>query len=272
MTSYLYQYYCTNVYSNKQLSHNFHTHFFKIKHLSLSKQLTGSFAVNLTKAGELVTVGQIPKGKWNVRVYLSASSDVDIQIFDKDDTSKFPEGKAIVAWCANAKTCNIGTLGSAEGAGSATYRTMKLGYSGYGGVNGQPGKEYITIDGKTTTTLEMKAFAFQAGEALVDYSWERVQTPCCLGIAPCTGQFSMNVPKSASMTIGDIPRGKKNLRVQLFCEKDVDIQLYDLEDTSTFTEGKAIIGYCDTPNCNKGLLGNNDGTKEEATYKNRTYE
>ena len=78
----------------------------------------GTFSVNLTTPGQLVDVGTIPAGKWNVRVYLSATSDVDVQIFDADETSTFPEGKAPVAWCANAKTCNIGELGSDEGSGT----------------------------------------------------------------------------------------------------------------------------------------------------------
>ena len=232
----------------------------------------GTFSVNLTTSGQLVDVGTIPAGKWNVRVYLSATSDVDVQIFDTDDTSTFPEGKALVAWCANAKTCNIGELGSDEGSGTTLYKNMNVKYSGYGGTNNQPGKEYVLIDGKTAATLSMKAFAFEAGVAKVDYSWDRVQTKCCLGIAPCTGHFSMAVPKDATVNIGDIPKGKKDLRVQLYSEKDVDIQLYDLEDTSNFAEGKAIIGYCDTTGCNQGLLGNNDGTTESATYKALSYE
>ena len=60
--------------------------------------------------------------------------------------------------------------------------------------------------------------------------------------------------------------------MNLYCEKDVDIQLYDIEDTSKFAGGKAIIGYCDTAGCNKGFLGNNDGTQKDTIYKNRNYE
>ena len=74
------------------------------------------------------TVGKIPAGKWNVRVFLSAAADVDVQIYDEDDKSKFPEGKAVVAWCANAKTCNIGALGSDEGAGAITYKQFSLAF------------------------------------------------------------------------------------------------------------------------------------------------
>ena len=55
------------------------------------------------------------------------------QVYDAADTSKFPEGKAIVAWCADAKTCNIGALGSDETAATAKVGSMDISYSGYGG-------------------------------------------------------------------------------------------------------------------------------------------
>ena len=64
--------------------------------------------------------------------------------------------------------------------------------------------------------------------------------------------------------------GKKNLEVRLNA-KDVDIQLYDTMDTSEFSEGKAIIAYCGTDACNKGALGNNDGSAESTKYKGITY-
>ena len=47
----------------------------------------GNFTVILKK-GELAALGVIPKGKWNVEVRLAAPSDMDIQIYDKDDVSK----------------------------------------------------------------------------------------------------------------------------------------------------------------------------------------
>eukprot|EP00946_MAST-07B_sp_MAST-7B-sp1_P005337 g5337.t1 len=231
----------------------------------------GTFALNLTSAGQLATVGTLPAGKWNVKVFLSASADLDVQIYDQEEKDKFAEGKAIVAWCENPKTCNIGALGSDERSGSVTYKGMRVTYSGYGGVDGKPGNEYITLEGKVSTSLVMKAFAFQPGEAIVSYEWGRVQTGCCLGISPCSGSFELNVPKGTVANVGDIPIGKKNLEVRLNAEEDVDIQLYDTMDTSEFSEGKAIIAYCDTHACNKGALGNNDGSAESTKYKGITY-
>ena len=74
------------------------------------------------------------------------------------------------------------------------------------------------------------------------------------------------IPKGDVVDIGKIPRGKKYLSVFLNAEVDVDIQLFDAEDATTFPEGTALIAYCEEDGCNKGILGNNDGTAESTTY------
>ena len=56
-----------------------------------------------------------------ISVRLTAVRDVDVQLYDLESTSQFAEGKAVVAWCEDATTCNIGTLGSDAGKNSATY-------------------------------------------------------------------------------------------------------------------------------------------------------
>jgi len=143
---------------------------------------SGTFSVNLTTANQQIDVGTIPAGKWNVRVNLSAITDVDVQIFDTDDISKFSEGKAVVAWCFDPSKCNIGELGSKTTADSTTYKDMKVTYSGYHGTNvNHAGDEYVWIDGKSTVALSMKAFAYQTGVAKIDYTWDGKQTKQCLG-------------------------------------------------------------------------------------------
>lgn len=78
----------------------------------------------------LKDVGAIPKGKWNVKIRLSASADVDVQIYDTEDVAKFEEGKAIIAYC-EAKGCNKGALGNNEGEEESTVHSgMAVGYSG----------------------------------------------------------------------------------------------------------------------------------------------
>ena len=218
-------------------------------------------------------VGSIPAGKWTVVAKVTASSDVDVQLFDADDTTTYAEGKAIVAWVEDPATANGGALGAEEGEAAATYEGMHITYSGYGGVGGSPGKEFIRIDGEATRTLNLKAFAFEASDALVEYSWGRTQTPCCMATAACGGSLTLAVEEGASADVGEIPVGKKDLRVTLVesAGEDIDVQLYDLGDTSTWPGGAAIVAYCESSSGNCGPLGNNDGSAETATYGGLEY-
>ena len=119
-----------------------------------------------------------------------------------------------------------------------SYKGMLIQYSGYYGVDKQPGKEYITIVGELTTDLMMKAFAFEVGNAKIEYEWGKSQTGCCMGTAPCGEHIHVSRSKERRGGIGEIPRGKKNLKIDLEADADVDIQLYDTEDTTKFPEGK----------------------------------
>lgn len=69
-------------------------------------------------------------------------------------------------------------------------------YSGYNGVDGKKGHEFIEVEGTTPTILTMKAFGYQAGYATVNYSWTGKEgcTPTTSG----TGTFEqtiLNKPK-----------------------------------------------------------------------------
>ncbi|KAK3248070.1 hypothetical protein CYMTET_42452 [Cymbomonas tetramitiformis] len=230
----------------------------------------GTFEAELAE-GAKATIGTIPPGKWDVHVYLEAMSDVDIQLYDLDDTSKFSEGKAVIAWCEPASTCNIGVLGSEAGVASATYEEMSVEYSGYEGVDGKLGKEYVKFTGITTRNLEMKAFAFEAGTANIHYQWQRDRSECCQGTAACTGSFEVTIGLRETADIGAIGIGKKDLEISMTAEGDLDIQLFDTDDTSEFSEGRAIVAYCGTDNCNLGVLGSEAG-QTSAVYKDLTYE
>lgn len=231
---------------------------------------SGNFNLDLKDARKTVTVGTIPKGVYNVRVYLDSDSDVDVTLYDMDDKELYKDGKAVVAWCSTSKdpNCNIGLL-KGSGKGETTYHGMKVNYSGYGGDGGK-GKEYITIEGETTRAFSFKAYAFTTGSATVRYEWDNSQSACCLGTAICTGSFEANVAQLESVEIGTIPVGKRDLSIQLSSVSDVDIQLYDLDDTQPFAEGQAIVAFCVGESCNKGLLGSTS-TEAAAQYQGRTY-
>jgi len=56
------------------------------------------------------------------------------------------------------------------------YEGMNVCYSGYNGKDFNYGEEWITIEGKTTRPLIMKAYGFQAGDAKVLYKWNGQDT------------------------------------------------------------------------------------------------
>jgi len=226
----------------------------------------GKFELELPNAGESADVGVIPKGKFNIRIDLTAANDLDITLYDMEETSKYPEGQAIVQWCKG--DCNIGVLGTNSRYSEEVYvrsgiTPMLIKYSGFNGVNNLRGNEFIEIEGEVSTPLMMKAFAYESGNAVVKYSWTRSQSPCCTGTGKCGGSFSQFVQKEALVTVGEIPKGKKDVYISLSSEKDVDIQIYDLDDTSKYAEGQAIVAWCVTP-CNIGLL--NEASERTEVY------
>jgi hypothetical protein len=112
-------------------------------------------------------VGIIPAGMLDLRVTLSAFADVDIQLYDRDATSNFGEGQAIVAFCAG-EDCNRGILGSSSSQETARYEGRSYTYSGFEG-----GNEWVEVDGLTNRNLMMKAYGYGRGKALVEYSYWR---------------------------------------------------------------------------------------------------
>ena len=116
---------------------------------------TGHFEQDIPNS-DIALVGSIPKDIENLEVNLTSDKDIDIQLYGAD-------GTAIVKW----------PDGLLKGAGKQTinYHNMHIEWSGYNGVDGHAGHEYIKITGKTTEEITMKVYGFQAGNASVDYSW-----------------------------------------------------------------------------------------------------
>lgn len=157
-------------------------------------------------------VGEIPAGKRNVRVELYSPVDTDIQLFDQ------LTGEAIVAW--------PGGLLKGSTPDEVTYEGVTYRYSGYNGVNGEFGHEYIEVLGDTNRPLVMKAFGYQAGQAQVEYSWEAI--PTCNEVGD--GTFGQYVPLNRTIAVGTIPAGKTQVLIELTAAqgRDVDIQLVDV--------------------------------------------
>ena len=101
-------------------------------------------------------------GKKDLRITLEAQSDVDIQLYDKAAAAVVtcgPDGKAIIGYFDGEDACKKGFLGNNDDGGeeSATYSGLDFSYSGYSGVGGNLGNEYIQIEGVTNSVLNMKA-------------------------------------------------------------------------------------------------------------------
>jgi hypothetical protein len=242
---------------------------------------SGSFIVDMPVKGATIFMpGVIPPDKKNVYIRLEATSDIDVSLYDHtyDEDGKWPAetGKAVVAWCGNPVTCNVGVLGMEMDAGRATYirpgiEGMDVTYSGYNGVfeDGVQkfGNEYIYINGRTTAELKMSAFAYETGSAKVIYSWDGTSSPCCDGEAACEGEpFEREIEKSQVVVVGEIPAGVLNVEIQLTGPGgDIDVQLVDTTvkvnsyNGLQFEEGNAIIGWCGNPYwCNFGILAGSD--------------
>jgi len=232
---------------------------------------SGEFTVTLRTPRERQSLGVIPGQRGGVYVSLSAIRDLDVQVHDLADTSEFEEGRAIVAWCGSTG-CNRGLLDGPR-LETVTYKGMEVEYSGYNGVNGQKGNEYITLDGDTPNDLAVGVLAYRTGTATVQYSWETTNTPCCLGEEACGGDFTAAIAYRDYVTIGEIPTGVLDLKIYLRADSDVDIQLYDADNTTVWREGQAIIAYCKISDtgCNRGILGNSKD-HETAVYQGLEYE
>ena len=121
---------------------------------------TGYFKQDILK-NTITLVGDIPDNIENLEINLSSNKDIDIQLYGED-------GTAIVKW--SSTLANKGILSGSSNA-AIDYNGMYIEWSGYAGVNGQAGDEYIKVTPKTTEKLTMKVFGYQAGEADVTYRW-----------------------------------------------------------------------------------------------------
>lgn len=222
---------------------------------------TGSFQRTLTE-GDWIKIGDIPEGQVDLQVNLTALEDLDITLYDVTETDPYEEGLAIVGWCK--LPCNKGILSGSK-QGSTEYKGMTVTYSGFNGVNGQRGNEFIRITGRSSVDTVLGVFAYKSGTATVDYSWVESDTECCRGEAACGGDFERTLERDAVAVIGEIPTGKATLEINLNATADLDIQLYDMEEEPPLR----IIGWCRQP-CDIGLLSGRNFDSVE--YKGITYE
>ncbi|RUM71359.1 MAG: hypothetical protein DSZ08_03150, partial [Sulfurovum sp.] len=100
-----------------------------------------------------VYVGEIPKGIQGLHINLVSDKDVDIRLYGVNNDK-------IVHW-------PYGIL-SFPREESKAYKNVTITYSGFNGVDGKKGNEYITIAKTTPTKMRMEAFGYEAGYATVN--------------------------------------------------------------------------------------------------------
>ena len=158
-------------------------------------------------------VGDIPSGKLDVRIELFADADLDVQLID------VLSGTEIIAWPAG--------LLSGPSEECASFDDVTYCYSGYNGDQTAwgLGDEWIEIVGATNRLLEMRAFGYAAGEALVAYEFGAASNCNETG----EGSFAQWIPEDGLVEVGVIDAGKVNISIDLLAEdgRDVDVQLID---------------------------------------------
>jgi len=181
------------------------------------------------------TVGVIPAGIQGLKVSLRSDEDVDIRLYGENNDK-------IVHWPYGIMSFSY--------AQTKPYKNVPISYSGYNGVDGEKGHEFIIVLGTTPTIMTMKAFGYQAGYATVNYSWTGRDN--CSQSPNGTGNFTQTLTKDTISLVGTIPPNVNNLEINLTSEKDLDIQLYG-------EDGTAIVSWKPT-----GLIAG--ATKQSMMY------
>jgi len=162
-----------------------------------------------------ITVGTIPKGIKGLQINLISDKDVDIRLYAEN-------GDKIVHW-------PHGILNKSY-LETKPYKKTNITYSGYNGVAGKQGHEFIEINGTLSTAMTMKAFGYKAGYARVNYSWKGKEG--CKSNQNGSGFFTQKILENKTNLVGTIPAGIENLHIKLTSEKDVDVQLYGEDGTA----------------------------------------
>ncbi len=166
----------------------------------------GSFTTSLNK-DEVETIGDIPANKIDVEIKLDSNQDLDIQLFDGETALvKWPNG------LLNGPNTQV-----------LQHNGMKITWSGYNGDGTLAGlgNEYIRIEGRVSSTLTMKAFAFQSGSAEVTYEWGIGAGAACgsLALPVCADGFTCKNGNDGNIAV-DKPGTCHN---QFWCESNASV-------------------------------------------------
>jgi len=166
----------------------------------------------------IAVVGEIPANIENLEVSLKSNKDIDIQLYGVD-------GTAIIAWPK-------GLLHGSK-KDTITYNGMNIEWSGYYGVNGKAGHEYIKITGKTTEKMTMKVYGYESGKADVDYSWgHRTQNENNdLKILKTGSHISFHEDDDADLQLGETRSYSRNHSKQVVIDNVTGLMWQDNNET-----------------------------------------
>jgi hypothetical protein len=162
-----------------------------------------------------IFVGSIPVGIEGLHIELISDNDVDIRLYGENEDK-------IVHWPYGLLSKSYSEI--------KTYQDINVSYSGYNGINGLKGHEFIEVEGATPTVMTMKAFGYQSGYATVNYSW--TGKIGCTAKVSGEGNFTQNIETNMTTLVGTIPPNVNNVHINLTSNNDIDIQLYGEDGTA----------------------------------------
>ncbi|GMI42364.1 hypothetical protein TrCOL_g3935, partial [Triparma columacea] len=116
-------------------------------------------------------------------------------------------GKPIIAYSPKEGECNQGPLGNNDGSPEeTTYEDVKYGYSGYEGVGGVKGNEFLQLTGVTNRPLKMGAFGFAAGTFNVEYEYYEVPPEGEVPNTPSVHWLATKNNKNNEISFSDTPQ------------------------------------------------------------------
>jgi hypothetical protein len=189
---------------------------------------SGSFQQQIKKDTRTL-VGDVPKGLKGLKITLTSSADIDIQL-----TSGSTE---VINW--------EGSIIKEEEQVTKTWSGDSITYSGYNGdgTDGGLGHEFVTFNDEISNDYEMYAYAYGSGFAIVTYSWTGKDGCTASGPNPSgSGSFTQNIAQGDVVVVGDLPIGLTDVYIRLESAADIDIQLYDGPTAVVKFKGGLISG------------------------------
>ncbi len=176
------------------------------------EQEIAPYAGNVDSA---ITVGSIPAGLHGLRISLTSEADVDIRLYGANN-------EKVVHW--------PGGILSQSSTRTELYKGAAVTYSGYDGVDGDRGNEYIEVEGSTPEAMTIKAFGYEAGFATVNYSWTDKDN--CHSAHLGSGSFTQGIVRNETTLVGTIPPSVRDVEITLQSQTDIDIQLFGADGTA----------------------------------------